>query len=217
MTHVSVAADQLVLPLDWTGRREDAGEGFLVGSSNQNAVRHLEHHTTWPVRASVLTGPPGSGRTTLARLFARATGAQVIDPVEGRPDEEIFHAWNRAHEVRRPLLLVSDTLPAQWPVILPDLRSRLMAVPVATIAQPDDDLALSLIERLFADRATPIAPDLPAYLVARIERSYAAIHRVVRLLDEVALAERKRIGVRLARAKLLAMDDVRTVNAVRGL
>lgn len=217
MTRISVAADQLALPLDWTGQREEADHGFLVGSSNQAAVRHLEHHATWPVRASVLTGPRGSGRTTLARLFARATGAQVIDPVEGRSDEEIFHAWNRAHELRRPLLIVSDTLPAQWRVVLPDLRSRLMAVPVATIGQPDDDLALSLIERLFADRATPIAPDLPAYLVSRIERSYAAIHRVVQLLDEAALAERKRIGVRLARAKLLASDDAEAAGAAGGV
>ena len=204
MTRASLATDQLALPLDWTGHREGAGEDFLVGSSNQTAVRHLEHHATWPVRASVLTGPRGSGRTTLAHLFARSTGAEVIDPVAGVTDDAIFHAWNRAQDLRRPLLLVSDTLPASWPVALPDLRSRLMAVPVATIGEPDDDLALSLIERLFAKRATPIAPELPAFLVARIERSYDAIHRVVRLLDEAALAERKRVGTRMARATLAA-------------
>jgi chromosomal replication initiation ATPase DnaA len=206
VTRASVATSQLALPLDWTARREGEGEDFLVGVSNQTAVRHLEHHATWPVRASVLTGPRGSGRTTLARLFARSTGAEVIDPVAGLSDDAIFHAWNRAQELRRPLLLVSDTLPAAWPVALPDLRSRLMAVPVATIGEPDDDLALSLIERLFAQRATPIAPELPAFLVARIERSYAAIHRVVQMLDEAALAERKRVGIRLARARLAGLD-----------
>ncbi|NCP12182.1 MAG: chromosomal replication initiator DnaA [Sphingomonadales bacterium] len=192
------AANQLALPLDWT----DDDQGFLVGVSNEAAVRHLEHHATWPVRASVLTGPEGSGRTMLARLFARATGAEVIDQVEGRPDEELFHAWNRAHEARRPLLFVADTPPALWPVVLPDLRSRLMAVPVATIGEPDDGLALALIERLFAQRATPIAPDLAGYLVTRIERSYAAIHKSVNLLDQAALAARKRVGVRLARETL---------------
>lgn len=216
MTRASVAADQLALPLDWTGGRADADDGFLVGSSNQTAVRHLEHHATWPVRASVLTGPSESGRSTLARHFARATGAEVIDPVAGRSDEEIFHAWNRAHELRRPLLLVSDNLPAQWHVALPDLRSRLMAVPVATIGEPDDDLALALIERLFARRATRVSPDLPRYLVSRIERSYDAIHRAVRLLDEAALAQRKRVGIRMAREKLLESDRVGTALRVEG-
>lgn len=216
MTRASIAADQLALPLDWTSRREDSGEDFLVGSSNQTAVRHLEHHATWPVRASVLTGPRGSGRTTLARLFARSTGAEVIDPVSGYPDEEIFHAWNRAHELRRPLLLVSDTSPSLWPVALPDLRSRLMAVPVVTIGEPDDDLALSLIERLFAQRATPIAPDVPRFLVTRIERSYDAIHRVVQMLDQAALAERKRVSIRMARAKLLEAGSVGATESEKG-
>lgn len=195
---------QLALPLGWDS--DDDSGGFLVGTSNVEAVRHLEHHATWPVRASVLVGPAGSGKSLLGRAFAQATGGAVIDPVEGTPDHAIFHAWNAAQETRKPLLLIASAPPASWPVALPDLRSRLMAAPVVTIGEPDDCLALTLIERQFAARATPVAPDLAGYLVPRIERSYSAIHRVVRALDEAALAGHRRIGIRTAREVLFAHD-----------
>ena len=189
---------QMALPLDWT-RTRDSGSGFLVSASNAEAVRHLEHSATWPVRVSVLVGPPQSGKSLLGRLFSEATGAEIIDTVHGRHDNDLFHAWNRAQEKQLPLLMIANIPPSQWKVELADLKSRLAAAPVVTIFEPDDGLAAALIERLFADRGTRIADDLPAYLVPRIERSYANIHQIVMQLDEAALAQRKRISVPFAR------------------
>ena len=189
---------QMALPLDWT-RTRDSGSGFLVSASNAEAVKHLEHSATWPVRVSVLVGPPQSGKSLLGRLFAEATGAEIIDTVHDRHDNDLFHAWNRAQEKQLPLLMIANIPPSQWKVELADLKSRLAAAPVVTIFDPDDGLAAALIERLFADRGTRIADDLPAYLVPRIERSYANIHQIVMQLDEAALAQRKRISVPFAR------------------
>lgn len=192
---------QMALPLDWT-RNRDTSSGFLVSSSNAEAVRHLEHSATWPVKISILVGPPQSGRSLLGRLFAEATRGEVIDTVHDRSDDDLFHAWNRAQDKQLPLLMIANTPPSDWPVTLPDLKSRLAAAPVVTIEDPDDGLALALIERLFADRGTRIADDLPGYLVPRIERSYLAIHQIVTLLDEAALAQRKRLTVPFARIVL---------------
>lgn len=189
---------QMALPLDWT-RTRDSDSGFLVSASNAEAVKHLEHSATWPVRVSVLVGPPQSGKSLLGTLFAEATGGEIIDTVHDVDDDTLFHAWNRAQEQQLPLLMIANSPPSDWSVTLPDLKSRLAAAPVVTIADPDDGLAAALIERLFADRGTRIADDLPAYLVPRIERSYAAIHQIVMQLDEAALAQRKRISVPFAR------------------
>lgn len=188
----------MALPLDWTRTRE-AGSGFLVGPSNAEAVRHLEHSGTWPVRTSILVGPRQSGRSLLGSLFAQATGGEIIDTVHDQSDDDLFHAWNRAHDHQLPLLMIADVHPSEWSVALPDLKSRLAAAPVVTIFEPDDNLAAALVERLFADRGTRIANDLPAYLVPRIERSYAAIHQIVMQLDEAALAQHRRISVPFAR------------------
>src|SRR3546814_9030899 len=74
----------------------------------------------------------------MGRLFARETGGRVIDGPDSVPEEEMFHAWNAAQASGTPLLIVADTPPSEWHVALPDLASRLRAVPVLTIGEPDD-------------------------------------------------------------------------------
>lgn len=197
------ASGQIALPLDWSAGGANDGP-LIIGTSNADAVRYLRHVATWPVRTAVLVGPRGSGRSLIGRLFARDTGGRVIDGHDSVPEEEIFHAWNAAQASGTPLLIIADAPPAEWNVALPDLASRLAAVPVLAIGEPDDCLARDLIEALFAQRGIAIAPELPSYIVPRMERSYAMIHRIVAALDAASLAQGRRVGVRLTRETLLS-------------
>ena len=194
---------QIALPLDWSAGGANDGP-LIVGTSNADAVRYLRHVATWPVRTAVLTGPRGSGRSLIGRLFARETGGRVIDGPGSVSEEEIFHAWNAAQSSGTPLLIIADAPPADWTIALPDLRSRLAAVPVLTIGEPDDCLARDLIEALFAQRGIAIAPEVPSYIVPRMERSYAMIHRIVAALDAASLEKGRGIGIRLIRETLLS-------------
>jgi hypothetical protein len=194
---------QIALPLDWSaGGSNDAP--LVVGTSNTDAIRYLRHVATWPVRTAVLTGPRGSGRSLIGRLFAAETGGRVIDGHDSVSEEEIFHAWNAAQSSNIPLLIIADAPPAEWGIVLPDLASRLRAVPVLTIAEPDDCLARDLIEALFAQRGIALAPEVAAYIVPRMERSYAMIHRIVAALDAASLEQGRRVGIRLTRETLLS-------------
>lgn len=194
---------QIALPLDWSaGGTNDAP--LIVGASNADAVRYLRHVSTWPVRTAVLTGPRGSGRSLIGRIFARETGGRVIDGHDSVSEEEIFHAWNAAQASNTPLLIIADAPPHEWEIRLPDLASRLRAVPVLTIGEPDDCLARDLIEALFAQRGMAIAPEIPSYIVPRMERSYAMIHRVVAALDAASLEKARRVSIRLTRETLLS-------------
>lgn len=191
---------QISLPLEWPG---EAGDGdFLLSEANRIAALHLERWRDWPLSVSVLTGPPRSGRSTLGRHFARASGGSVIDDAQGRDEHALFHAWNAAQTERRPLLLIGDDPPAQWRVALPDLRSRLAAAPHVAIAQPDEALAQALVERQLARVGAPYALDLPSWLVRRMERSYGAIDAATRLLDRVALSSGRKISVAMAKETL---------------
>lgn len=194
---------QIALPLDWSAGGASDGP-LIVGASNADAVRYLRHVSTWPVRTAVLTGPHGSGRSLMGRIFAQDTGGRVIDGNDSVSEEEIFHAWNAAQASGTPLLIIADAPPAEWEVALPDLRSRLAAVPVLTIGDPDDCLARDLIEALFARRGVALAPGVASYIVPRMERSYAMLHRVVAALDAASLEQGRRLGVRLARETLLS-------------
>jgi chromosomal replication initiation ATPase DnaA len=191
---------QLALPLAWPpGPGDDA---FLVSSSNQRAYALLDHWAAWPVMTALLVGPRKSGRSTLARVMAARSGATLIDGAEAHPETALFHAWNRAQETRRPLILVADAAPPDWRIGLPDLRSRLSASPVARIEPPDEALMAGLIAREFARRQVDARPELIDWLVPRLERSHIAVLRSVDLLDQFALAERRRLTIPLARTML---------------
>jgi hypothetical protein len=197
---------QSALPFDWPPHADE--RDFIVTDANRLAVRHLEHWSLWPVMATILTGPRKSGRSLLGRIFIAKSQGTLIDNAERADEEAIFHAWNRAQEERRPLLVVADAAPPAWKVRLPDLRSRLAATPHIDIAEPDDALAAALIEKLVVARGLAPPPDLARYLLPRIERSYLGIHRIVEALDEAALQRRSRITLPIARAALASLGVI---------
>src|SRR3546814_7163848 len=100
--------------------------------------------------------------------------------------------------------MVAYTPPSECQCALPDLAWRLRAVPVLTIGEPDDCLARDLIEAPFARRGMAISPEVPSYIVPRMERSYAMLHRIVAALDATSLDQGRRVGVRLTRETLLS-------------
>lgn len=193
---------QISLPFDWPG--QGAGEDFLVSEANRIAVRHLEGWRDWPLATSVLTGPPLSGRSLLGRRFAAMSGGSVIDDAQGQDEHMLFHAWNEAQTSHRPLLLIGREAPSQWTVALPDLRSRLAAAPHVAIAEPDEPLARALIDRALGRMGASFAPDLADWLLRRIDRSYAMIAEVTRLLNEGAMSSGRKISVAMAKESLQA-------------
>lgn len=192
---------------------------FFVSEANAAAYVLVTHPDSWPERKLVLTGPSGSGKSHLARVFATQSGAQIIpaadlptDPIH--PDSPVviedieglsqaaettlFHLHNHLAQARLPLLITARTVPAQWPITLPDLASRMQATTPTTIGDPDDDLLTAVIMKLFADRQIMPAPKLPSYLAARIERSFTAAATIVAAIDEAALKQKRAVNERLA-------------------
>lgn len=211
------AAGQIALPLDWSADGANPMP-LVVGPSNAAALRYLADVAHWPTRVAVLVGPHRSGRSLMAARFAREQGGAVIDDAEGVAEDALFAAWNAAQRGGAPLLLVATRPPSDWSIATPDLASRLAAVPVLRIGDPDEDLALHLIETIFAQRGLIVPGDLAPFIVRRIERSYAAIHAAVAVIDDAALASGRRIGVRLAgdvlrRAGLIVPDLVERADA----
>ncbi|HEX8621224.1 MAG TPA: chromosomal replication initiator DnaA [Allosphingosinicella sp.] len=191
---------QIALPLDWPVADRD--EDFLISDSNRAAFEHLKRWSLWPVMASLVTGPRKSGRSLLGRLFVRKTGGRLFDNAEDHDEEAIFHAWNEAQSSRRPLLIVADAPPPIWQVALPDLRSRLAATPHVALGDPDDRLIGDLIVKLLGDRGVAVPPEVPAYVVPRIERSYLAVQQAVAALDRALLSHHRRMTVAMARRAL---------------
>ncbi len=191
-------------------------ESFIVSAANAEALGAVDSWPQWPRRTLALVGPAGSGKSHLASLWARDTEAvEIVDlgpPVEsleGRPvlleeadrpgrDELLFHLINMAGRPGGGLLLTARTAPAEWPVSLPDLRSRLNALTVAPLGELDDTVLRGVLEKLFRERSIRPPEDLLDYLVLRIERSAAHAKAVVAQLDAVASAEHRAVSRVLA-------------------
>lgn len=191
---------QLPLPFELP----ESARRFLVAAPNLQAVRMLDRWATWPVMAALLTGPRKSGRTLLARQFAESAGARVIDDAEREKEAAIFHAWNEAQDLRRPLLVVADAAPPAWRITLPDLRSRLLATPVLTLGEPDDQLMPRLLQLHFERVRLPVPLNLLEWLAPRLERTHLAALRAVEALEAEQSASHARLSIRTARATLVA-------------
>lgn len=198
------AERQMVLPLRW--KAAQGQKDFFVSAANAQAVAFLDGWGTWPIPVALLVGPPGSGKSHLAAIFARRANARVWDDADRSSHEEsLFHAWNAAIDERRPLLLTARSQPRDWHVALPDLRSRLLATPHVGIGMPDDALLRAVFRKLWRDRGVELPAEVTAYALLRIERSFAAVARAVAIIDEAAMAQARPVTIPLVREVLPAL------------
>jgi chromosomal replication initiation ATPase DnaA len=218
---------QLALSLDHD--ESFAREDFLEAACNVGALAMVDRWPDWVDRVMALVGPEGSGKSHLAAIWAVKARARVVSaPALREPDlpdllaqgalaledlpgdvaeHALFHLLNLVREERAFLLVTTRTAPAGWPIRLPDLRSRLRAIPVTMLEAPDDALLRGLLIKLFADRQLAVDESLIAYLVSRIERSFAAARRIVDELDREALRRQRPVTRALAAEMLGSPGD----------
>jgi hypothetical protein len=177
---------QIALPLARGGAASPAR--IVLGDGNAHVAEALAAPDGWPFRTAVLTGPPRSGKSLLARWFAQSGKGEALDDAHLMDEAEVFHRWNRAQEEGRPLLVVGGEPP--WDIALPDLKSRLGAALQLEIGLPGDALAAELLLSLAAERGMPLGAEAAAYLVPRVTRSYLQLERLVEAIDRLSL-ERK--------------------------
>lgn len=204
---VSSRPRQLALALDHA--ESYAREDFLSGPSNAGALALVDSWPDWPARAIALIGPEGSGKTHLATVWAAAAGARVVSAhALGEADlpaalatgalviedaaiigheRALFHLINLAREEQAFLLFTARIVPSMWPATIPDVVSRLRALPVVTLQAPDDAMLRGLIVKFATDRQLTLDDGVVRYLSTHIERSFAAARSAVIALDKEAL------------------------------
>ncbi len=173
----------------------------------------------------MLVGPKGSGKTHLANVWRLRSGCRCLPTLHelvartgaglrsrgrtrcrGYPDAHreaaLFHLLNLVREQRLQILLTTDTAPGDLRIELPDLSSRLKALPLASIEPPDDALLRAVLVKLFADRQLSVEPHIIDYVLVRMERSMSAAERFVAEADRRALVLQRRVTRAIAAAAL---------------
>ena len=202
--------------LDLPHRTARGREDFLVTASNRAAVGMIDRYPEWPSYAMVIAGPAGSGKTHLLEVWREAsgaaltaasgvteaavpglmaTGALAIDEARGDGLDErgLFHLLNYARQTGGHVLVAAATPPVSWVIRIPDLASRLKALPVAELGPPDDELLRGVLIKLFGDRQLAVDAGVISYLLVRMPRSLEAARALVAAIDRQALEDKAEI------------------------
>ncbi|MEQ8707998.1 MAG: DnaA/Hda family protein [Rhodospirillales bacterium] len=214
------------LPLGFSARPAFGEPDYVVSDCNAEAIGWLDLWPDWPAPLLAVSGPAASGKTHLCHVFRGRSDALMLrgnllserdiervidrpaavvvdaaDHVAGQtePERRLFHVFNAVSAAGGALLITGQTPPNTWPVILPDLRSRLATANVVAIDGPDDGLLAALLVKQFSDRQLRVPAEVVTFIVRRMERSFEAARNIVEKLDRAALAERRNITLPLAR------------------
>ena len=211
------AARQLVLDLGHTPSHAETD--FVVAPGNELAYRHVLSFPAWSTPLALLIGPAKSGKSHLAAIWVKRSGARVAsadnlealagtpDPrpvlVEdadsgGYPESGLFHLLNQSIRSGRPVLMTARSEPSAWPLATEDARSRVRLALSLVMAPPDDTLLSLLLVKLFSDRQIAVEPGLVSYLVKRMERAPDEAMALVEVMDRLSLSRGRAVTKAIA-------------------
>ncbi len=208
--------NQIALPFE-TSISYD--EEFIEGQHNALALGWVKRWPQWSNGGLILCGERGSGKTHLAHQWAKISQAAFLEDIptpENAPkhvvienvdvffgdeseEEKIFHLLNHLKQCAGSILLTTQKNPMQWFIKLPDLQSRMRALPAVDITFPDDDFLHILLAKYFANRQLIVGSDVLDYLCPRLERSFFGVQTLVQRIDEAALLSHRAVTLPLVR------------------
>ncbi len=225
---MSTKSEQLLLDLP---HREALGrEDYLVTSSNAAAVALVDQWPNWPSYAAIIVGPESCGKSHLVEVWRQRSAAfriqasdlntlDVPKSFEGKTvaiedlhqleidERAVFHALNLAKQESKFILFTSRQPPNHLRFQIPDLASRLNALPVVQIDAPDDALLRGVLVKLFADRQLTVDEGLINYTLLRMPRSLAIARILVADIDQLALTEKAEISKALVARVLTKLES----------
>jgi chromosomal replication initiation ATPase DnaA len=203
-------------------------EDYYVSSANSLAIRALDDWTIRTEPGFIIVGPKSSGKTHLASVWRKETGAESLNinqfsslDVESLVrekflvienlncltslnenekniiEEKILHVFNFFAGSGGKILITATNPPGNWNIQLADLLSRLMALQIAELSLPDDNLLAAVMSKQFADRQILVSPQVIGHAMVRMERSFWFADKLVKALDSESMSIKKPISKKL--------------------
>jgi chromosomal replication initiation ATPase DnaA len=218
------AAGQLAF--DLAQRPALGAEDFLISTANRAAAAAVDRWPDWPQASLMVVAPARAGKTHLGNVWRLKSGAErleasslseddiaftrgaliVEDLHEGVADERVlFHLLNLVRERKLSMLLTSQVPAGELSVKLPDLRSRLRALPFVMIDNPDPSLLKAVLVKHFADRQLLVEPSVVTYIALHMDQSMQAAAAIVEAIDQAAMSLQRKVTKSLAAEVLIQL------------
>ncbi len=202
-------------------------QDFIVSEVNRTIIGWFNQVEDWSTPACVIKGEAFSGKSHLCRIWQELYqaiplavkdlsdehvienlepgGFYFIDDVDVVLTENpalqshLFHIYNFLFNQDGRLLLTMTNPWHDIPVSLPDLKSRLLALPLLEIKKPSDSVVEMMLVKLFNDRQIILTPQVIKFLIPRLERSYKGLHEAVHQIDALSLKGKRPITIPLVK------------------
>ena len=176
---------------------------FFVSNKNSLAFKIINNWPNWQENFVFLYGPKNCGKSSLAKIWQKSSGAIYLDKVEfenldkiiinKENHEKILNFLNIIKTYDSFLLITSLYSPKLLDIKLQDLVSRLAASLVVEVKELDDELMIRIIEKYFEERGIRLDSSIISYISNRIERTYNSTLKMVKLIDERSLSDSRKI------------------------
>ncbi|MDX1635775.1 MAG: DnaA regulatory inactivator Hda [Marinobacter sp.] len=120
-----------------------------------------------------------------------------LDRVAGRREweEAVFHLYNRIQDAGHRLLVALPDLPAQLPLVLGDLVSRLQHGLLLQLGRYQDDDHLRILQARAEQRGLVLGDEVAGYILKRAPRELGALLAILDRLDENSLRAQRGLTV----------------------
>lgn len=206
------------LAFKWNNQQSYAAEDFIIAEANSAAIELVQSD----FRIAIISGEESCGKTHLAHYFIEnhagvildksllginssqeiwhSADIAVLEDIEEIKDETaFFHLLRYAETNNYQLLLTSKLPPAQLGFSLPDLTSRLKALPAAKLNSPDELLLRVFLIKCFADRQLKVSEEVINYISNRVTRSFNDISKLVEDLEQISSERKQEITIPLTK------------------
>jgi DnaA-homolog protein len=127
-----------------------------------------------------------------------------LDAVAADPawNAALFRLYTLLQDGAGRLVVASNAPPASLPVVLPDLRSRLLAASVHHLSELDEPGQCAALQRRAAARGLELTDEAALYLVHRLPRDLHSLFGMLDELDQASLVAQRRLTIPFLRQAL---------------
>ena len=185
---------------------------FYVNGTNRLSFNIISNNKYDKI---LLIGPEKSGKSILGKIWKYNNNAIyynknfedlinsdhniIIDQLNSTStEEELFHLINYCDTKKLKILIISSLELNNLKFKTLDLISRLKTFVNANILNPDDDMLLNILTKLFIEKQFIInGEEIFEFIIRRTNRTYADIIYLVQKLDKLSLEKKRQLTIPL--------------------